>query len=210
MANDTKAQTPDQSQAEGASDASVIVIKKYSNRRLYNTQASKYIVLQDVIDLVNKNTNFVIEDAKSGEDITRTILNQIIFEQETQPKAFLFPLEFQKQLIRMYDDAYGYMVPDFLTKSINYFTAERGQMANAWQQMMTDNTEKFLKQSEELAKQNMEIFRKSWEMFGISDAPANEEASAKHSNQDESIRDKSLNNLQDQIDALQKQLKSMK
>lgn len=198
-----------------------IVIKKYANRRLYNTKTSAYIVLSDVIDLINEGTEFVIEDAKTGEDITRGILNQIIFEQETQPNTFLFPLEFQKQLIRLYNDTYGNMVPDFLTQSIKFFTAERG----AWQDNLTNivaqNTESMMRQSEALARQNMEMFRKSWDIFGVmeeAEKKARQEKAEEKPKatevepveEQEEKRSEELQELQKQIDALQSRLKSLK
>lgn len=183
------------------------VIKKYSNRRLYDTSSSKYIVLQDVVNLVNNGSNFIIEDAKSGEDITRSILNQVIFEQETQPKEFLFPLEFQKQLIRMYGDSYGHLVPDFLTQSIKFFAAERKEMTSAWQDMMARNTDAFFKQSEALARQNMETFRKAWDVFGVMQ-PTEKTQETDEKQQGE--RSDTIAILQSQIDALQEQLKKLK
>jgi polyhydroxyalkanoate synthesis repressor PhaR len=198
-----------------------VVIKKYANRRLYNTETSAYIVLSDVVDLINEGTEFVIEDAKTGEDITRSILNQIIFEQETQPNTFLFPLEFQKQLIRLYNDTYGNMVPDFLTQSIKFFTAERG----AWQDNLTNivaqNTESMMRQSEALARQNMEMFRKSWDIFGVTEEAEKktrqekaedkpEELEAEPAEEQKGKRSEELQELQKQIDALQSRLKSLK
>lgn len=203
-----------------------IVIKKYANRRLYNTQTSSYIVLADVIDLINDGKEFVIEDAKTGEDITRSILNQIIFEQETQPNTFLFPLEFQKQLIRLYNDTYGHMVPDFLTQSMSFFTAERESWQKNLTDMMAQNTEKMMRQSEELARRNMELFRKSWDIFGVMGKPgetAEGEASAEQGppqgdeetakeppEENEGKRSDELQEIQKQIDALQSRLKSLK
>lgn len=193
-----------------------IVIKKYANRRLYNTRTSAYIVLTDVIDLINAGSEFVIEDAKTGDDITRAILNQIIFEQETQPTTFLLPLEFQKQLIRLYNDSYGKLVPDYLTQSMTYFTSERG----AWQQSLTDivskNTESMMKQSEALARKNYEMFRKTWDIFGVMERAEkqSQEAGVAHDASDdtnsEGVRDIELEDLQAQIDALQSRLKSLK
>lgn len=207
-----------------------IVIKKYANRRLYNTQTSAYIVLSDVIDLINDGTEFVIEDAKTGQDITRSILNQIIFEHETKPNTFLFPLEFQKSLIRLYNDTYGHMVPDFLTQSINFFTAERGDWQKKMSDMVAQNTESMMRQSGELARRNMEMFRKSWDIFGMMEQaeraagqtkpdPDNE-PEAKQDNRDEGTeterseqekgkRRDELKEIQDQIDKLQSRLKSL-
>ena len=188
---------------------------------MYNTKTSAYIVLSDVIDLINEGTEFVIEDAKTGEDITRGILNQIIFEQETQPNTFLFPLEFQKQLIRLYNDTYGNMVPDFLTQSIKFFTAERGASQDNLTNMVAQNTESMMRQSEALARQNMEMFRKSWDFFGVmeeaekktrqekkEDKP--EEPEAEPAEEQEGKRSEELQELQKQIDALQSRLKSLK
>ena len=176
------------------------VIKKYANRRLYDTATSQYIVLSDIVELIRDGTEFVIEDAKTGEDLTRSILNQIIFEQETQPKEFLFPLEFQKQLIKLYGDGYGQLIPDFLTQSITYFSEERSKMANAWSDMMAQGADQFMKQAEQMAAQNIDMFRKAWDIFGSA-----EEEKSETPNPDS----EQLKTLQDQIDALQAQLKKM-
>jgi len=182
----------------------VVVIKKYANRRLYNTSTSKYIVLTDVIEMVNKGVEFVIEDAKSGTDITREILNQIIFEQEIRPKDFLFPLEFQKQLIRMYGDAYGKMFPDYLTQSINFFNAERTQMHQNFQNMMGQNADVFFSQVQEMAQRNIELFQKSWGVFDTAKDTGQETPSKETPKADE------LDDIQKQIDTLQDRLKSLK
>lgn len=189
-----------------ATNAGKVVIKKYANRRLYNTATSKYIVLADVIALVNDGTEFVIEDAKSGVDITREILNQIIFEQETRPAEFLFPLEFQKQLIRMYGDSYGKMFPDFLTQSIGYFNSERNKMQEMFQGMMGNNAGEFFTQAQDMARKNMEMFQKSWDVFGVMDhAPDTDKKTAQEPSKSEELDD-----IQKQIDALQTRLKSIK
>lgn len=184
-----------------------IIIKKYANRRLYNTATSKYIVLTDVVDLINAGANFAIQDAKSGEDITRTILNQIIFEQETQLTDFLFPLEFQKQLIRMYGDTYGKMFPDFLTQSVSYFNSERSQMQQTFQNMMGHNAGEFFSQAQEMARKNMELFQRSWDVFGMMPSA---DASQETPTSDQSDTSTELSEIQKQIDALQSRLKSLK
>ena len=202
-----------------------ILIKKYPNRRLYNTATSTYIVLDDVVELVKSGTPFVIEDTKTGEDITRTILNQIIFEQEIKPSNFHFPLEFQKQLISMYGDTYGQMVPDYLTESLKLFAAERAEMGQAFDDVVTRNTRAMMEYSQNLARQNMEMFRQSWSMFGMTPTPT--ETSQKETEKDTSdtsatsstsppspasppTRESELELIQKQIDALQARLKSLK
>lgn len=188
-----------------------VVIKKYANRRLYNTTTSKYIVLSDVVELVNQGTEFVIEDAKSGKNITREILNQIIFEQETKPAEFLFPLEFQKQLIRMYGDAYGKMFPDFLTQSISFFNSERNQMQKIFEGMMGKNTGAFFGQAQEMARKNMEMFQKSWDVFGVMNkTDTDNQTEPEEVPAPDSSKSEELDDIQKQIDALQTRLKSMK
>lgn len=142
-------------------------IKKYPNRRLYNTSTSRYIKLDDVVELVQDGTEFIIEEAKSGQDITRTILNQIIFEQEVKPKDFLFPLEFQKQLIALYGNAYGSMVPDYLTQSLTLLSKERKTITDAVGEAVTQNTKAVMDYSQALAKQNMDLFKRSMALFGV-------------------------------------------
>ncbi len=195
---------PESSQT--AKNAGKVVIKKYANRRLYNTNTSKYIVLGDVIELVNRGIEFVIEDAKLGTDITREILNQIIFEQETRPAEFLFPLEFQKQLIRMYGDSYGKMFPDFLTQSIGYFNAERSKMQEMFQGMMGQNAGEFFTQAQDMARKNMEMFQKSWDMFGVMAAHSDKSTPV----EPEPSKSDELDDIQKQINALQDRLKSIK
>ena len=148
-------------------DSKPILIKKYPNRRLYNTQTSAYIVQDDIVELIKSGRPFIIEDTKSGKDITRSILNQIIFDQETTGNFdFHFPLEFQKQLISMYGDTYGQMVPDYLTESLKLFTAERTRLTKNFGSVLDRNTKAMLEFNQNLARQNMELFKQSWSMFG--------------------------------------------
>ena len=193
-----------------------VLIKKYPNRRLYNTSTSSYIVLDDVIELVKAGTEFVIEDTKTGQDITRSILNQIIFEQETKPSDFHFPLEFQKQLISMYGDNYGKMVPDYLTESLRLFASERKQLADAVGSVLNRNTKAVLDYSHALAQQNMELFKRSVSMFtGLGEGGKPKPDAEPGSQVDEEPlppmkRDAALQDIQSQIDALQERLKQLK
>ena len=208
-----KSKKQDDSADDRPSDGHIL-IKKYPNRRLYNTATSAYIVLDDVVELVKSGTPFVIEDTKTGEDITRTILNQIIFEQEIKPSNFHFPLEFQKQLISMYGDTYGQMVPDYLTESLKLFAAERAEMGQAFDDVVTRNTRAMMEYSQNLARQNMEMFRQSWSMFGMTPGPtptaADDSSYADAENARASKRESELELIQKQIDALQARLKSLK
>ena len=95
-----------------------ITIKKYANRRLYNTGTSTYVTLEDLAVMVKAGEDFVVYDAKTGEDITRSVLAQIIFEQENKEGQNLLPINFLRQLIRFYGDSMQMMVPRFLEASI--------------------------------------------------------------------------------------------
>src|ERR1051325_8975639 len=104
-----------------------VTIKKYANRRLYNTGTSTYVTLEDLAALVKSGEDFVVYDAKTGEDITRSVLTQIIFEQENKEGQNLLPITFLRQLIRFYGDSMQMLVPRFLEASIESLSKEQGK-----------------------------------------------------------------------------------
>ncbi len=112
-----------------------VIIKKYANRRLYNTGTSTYVTLEDLASMVKIGEDFIVYDAKTGEDITRSVLTQIIFEQENKEGQNLLPIAFLRQLIRFYGDSMQMLVPRYLEVSIDSLTREqekfRQQMAQA-------------------------------------------------------------------------------
>lgn len=182
-----------------------ILIKKYPNRRLYNTSTSAYIVIDDLVKLVKSGAPFEIRDTKTGEDITREILNQIIFERETGKSNFHFPLEVQKQLIGMYDDTYGKMMPSYLKESLDVFAAERERMKSTMENVVEQNTKAMMDFSQNIARQNLQVFKKSWEMFsGISTNETSNSTPQTETNSNE------LEEIQNQINALQERLKKIK
>ena len=193
-------------------EAKPLLIKKYPNRRLYNTATSTYIVLDDIVDLIKADTDFVIEDTKTGEDLTRGILNQVIYERETAKGDYHFPLDVQKQLILMYDDAYGKMMPDYLRESMKLFVSERDKMKSAFDEIVTQNSKKMAEFSERLADQNLEFFNRSFEMFqamsGIKPSSKIEVKQDTGSEDGENTKAE-LSEIQAQIDALQKKLTSL-
>ena len=121
---------------EKAAPQSAVVIKKYANRRLYNTATSTYVTLDDLASMVKGGTDFLVYDAKSGEDITRSVLTQIIFEQEAKEGQSLLPIAFLRQLIRFYGDSMQMLVPSYLEFSIDKLTSEqqkfRDQMGSSF------------------------------------------------------------------------------
>ncbi|MEA2990452.1 MAG: hypothetical protein QOG83_3163 [Alphaproteobacteria bacterium] len=139
-----------------------ITIKKYANRRLYNTGTSTYVTLEDLAVMVKAGEDFVVFDAKSGEDITRSVLAQIIFEQENKEGQNLLPIKFLRQLIRFYGDSMQTLVPRFLEVSIDQLTRDqqkfRDQMAQAFGVSPFGALE-------EQARRNMEMFQRTFAMF---------------------------------------------
>lgn len=111
-----------------ASDKEPTVIKKYANRRLYHTGTSSYVTLEDLAALVRTGEDFVVYDAKSGEDITRSVLAQIIFDEEAKDGQNLLPIAFLRQLIRFYGDSMQALVPRYLEFSIQNFAQEQTKM----------------------------------------------------------------------------------
>ena len=112
-----------------------ITIKKYANRRLYNTETSTYVTLDDLAEMVRGNRDFVVFDAKTGEDLTHSVLTQIILEQEGRGQNLL-PVNFLRQLIRFYGDSMGRLVPSYLNMSMETLSREqerfRKQMTETW------------------------------------------------------------------------------
>jgi len=109
------------------SDKEPTVIKKYANRRLYHTGTSSYVTLEDLAGLVRAGEDFVVYDAKSGEDITRSVLAQIIFDEEAKDGQNLLPIAFLRQLIRFYGDSMQALVPRYLEFSMENLTKEQNQ-----------------------------------------------------------------------------------
>jgi len=140
-----------------------VVIKKYANRRLYNTGTSTYVTLEDLAAMVKGGEDFVVYDAKTGEEITRSVLTQIIFEQENKEGQNLLPIAFLRQLIRFYGDSLQMLVPRYLEVSIDSLTREqekfRQQMAQAF------GVATLVGPLEDQVRRNMEMFQSAFAMF---------------------------------------------
>jgi len=141
-----------------------VKIKKYANRRLYNTGTSTYVTLEDLATMVKSGEDFAVEDAKTGEDITRSVLTQIIFEQENKEGAQnLLPINFLRQLIRFYGDSMQMLVPRYLETSIDSLTREqqkfRDQMSQAFGSVSGFGP------LDEQVRRNMEVFQRAFSMF---------------------------------------------
>jgi polyhydroxyalkanoate synthesis repressor PhaR len=187
-----------------------VVIKKYANRRLYNTQTSAYVTLDHLAQMVKEGTEFEVRDARTGEDITRSVLTQIIFEEEAKGQNLL-PIKFLRQLIRFYGDSLQAFVPGYLDMSMDGFTknqeAMRARMAEAF-----GGSSQVI---ENMTRQNMAMFERAMKMFtpfGLSggmpgaghsdhEPKANGGAPEPKAKQSEEISD-----LKSEIEAMRKQL----
>ena len=139
-----------------------VVIKKYANRRLYNTGTSTYVTLEDLAAMVKTGEDFVVFDAKTGEDITRPVLTQIIFEQENKEGQNLLPIAFLRQLIRFYGDSMQMLVPRYLEVSIESLTREQAKFREQLTQAFGVSPFGAL---EETVRRNMEMFERAFAMF---------------------------------------------
>ena len=137
-------------------------IKKYANRRLYNTGTSTYVTLEDLAAMVKNGEDFLVYDAKSGDDITRSVLAQIIFEQENKAGQNLLPTTFLRQLIRFYGDSMQMVVPKYLEQSIDMLTREQEKFRKQFASTLSGTPFAPL---EEQVHRNMELFQQTFSMF---------------------------------------------
>jgi polyhydroxyalkanoate synthesis repressor PhaR len=145
-----------------AEEKEPVTIKKYANRRLYNTGTSTYVTLEDLATMVKDGEDFVVYDAKTGEDITRSVLAQIIFEQENKEGQSLLPITFLRQLIRFYGDSMQMLVPRFLEQSMQSLTSQQGKLR---EQMAQAFGGVGFGPLEDQVRRNMEMFEKTFAMF---------------------------------------------
>jgi polyhydroxyalkanoate synthesis repressor PhaR len=140
-----------------------ITIKKYANRRLYNTATSSYVTLDHLCQMVKDGVEFVVYDAKSGEDITRSVLTQIIVEEESKGGQNLLPLNFLRQLISFYGDNLQFLVPRYLEQSMESFARNQEQMRRYMQDSLGGMFP--FGRFEEMSKQNLAFFERAMRMF---------------------------------------------
>ncbi len=139
-----------------------IAIKKYANRRLYNTATSRYVTLDYLAEIVKEGQEFVVMDAKTGEDITRSVLTQIIVEQEGKGQNLL-PIKFLRQIIGFYGDSLGGLVPRYLEQSMDTFHQNESHMRHALQETFKGLFP--VQRFEEMGKQNMVLFENAMKLF---------------------------------------------
>ncbi|MEO1658865.1 MAG: polyhydroxyalkanoate synthesis repressor PhaR [Pseudomonadota bacterium] len=148
-----------------AHNSDVTTIKKYANRRLYNTKSSTYVTLETLASMVKKGEEFVVVDAKSGDDLTRAVLAQIIFEQETKGQNLL-PIRFLRQLIGLYGDNLQSFVPSYLDASMEAFRKNQETMRQSLSEAFSTPTSG-MQIFENAARQNIALFEQGMAMFGL-------------------------------------------
>jgi polyhydroxyalkanoate synthesis repressor PhaR len=176
-------------------DKPPVVVKKYANRRLYNTESSSYITLDTLAEMVRNGRDFVVYDAKSGEDITRSVLTQIIVEEESKGRAML-PTGFLRQLIGFYGDSMQSVVPKYLEQAMGAFAAQQEQVSKAVQQTIGPF---FPPGLEEVSRQNRAMMERAMSLF-TPFLPQDGKAEPKTAAQAE------IDALRTEVDALRKQL----
>jgi polyhydroxyalkanoate synthesis repressor PhaR len=154
--------TPDAKGESGKSGGDRVVIKKYANRRLYNTASSSYVTLEHLSEMVKKGVDFVVYDAKTNEEITRSVLTQIIFEEESRGQNLL-PIQFLRQLIRFYGDSMQALVPSYLEMSLDSFTQQQERMRKQFSTTLGGAPGMHF--FDDQIRQNMQLFDRAMKMF---------------------------------------------
>lgn len=145
----------------------VIVVKKYANRRLYDTGRSSYVTLDDLSEMIREGQEFVVQDAKTAEDLTQSVLTQIIVEQESKGEAML-PPNFLKQLIQFYGDNIQGYIPDYLEQSMQNFVQHQEDLRQTIDQSLENTIKPLntpLKMMEDVSKANMAMMNNTIKAF---------------------------------------------
>jgi polyhydroxyalkanoate synthesis repressor PhaR len=187
-----------------ATETPPVVIKKYANRRLYNTATSSYVTLEDLSNMVKQRHDFVVYDAKSGEEITRAVLTQIIVEEEQKGGQNLLPIGFLRQLIGLYGDSMQWLVPRYLEHAMSSFAHNQDQMRKSLQDAFGGLFP--FSSLEQMGKQNLALFEQTLKMF--SPFPTAPEKPGEKAKDTEPGPNASLGELRNRINELQQQVES--
>jgi polyhydroxyalkanoate synthesis repressor PhaR len=193
---------------ENTSSAEPVIIKKYANRRLYNTQTSSYVTLDHLCEMVKEGVDFEVRDARSGEEITRSVLTQIIFEEEAKGQNLL-PIRFLRQLIRLYGDSMQSFVPGYLDMSMESFSKNQEAIKSRVVEAFGGGTQAF----EAITRQNLAMFERAMKMFSPFGVPqqrgAGEEPSRPANGTGEPKTSEEISELKSEIEAMRKQLSEL-
>lgn len=197
-------------------EADPTIIKKYANRRLYNTGTSTYVTLEDLAAMVKENEEFIVKDAKSGEDITHSVLTQIIFEQEAKTGQTMLPVSVLRQLISFYGDQMQMVVPSYLEHSMAAFAQEQNHLKKQLASMVGKSPIDAMASSNEMlqeqTRRNMELFQNAMRMFNpfMPQAQSDEAPTASDADDDKSdVDNDDLAKMRDQIAEMQRKLDNL-
>lgn len=198
----------DRKKIDCSAEEGVAVVKKYANRRLYNTASSSYVTLDDLSKMVRDGEDFVVYDAKTGEDLTRSILTQIILEEDGKGRNLL-PTSFLRQLIRFYDDSLRAFLPRYLEMSMENFSSNQEQIRH----YIEGTFGRFfpINQFEDMARQNIALFQQAATMFnpGNSDAGPEQKPGENPTPCKSGDAAREIHELSTKIEALQEQLSKL-
>ncbi len=183
--------------------AEKVVIQKYANRRLYNKATSTYITLDDLAGMVREGVDFVVYDAKTGEDITRKVLTQIIFEEESRGQNLL-PIQFLRQLIRFYGDQMQAFLPSYLELSLDSFIRQQERLRTQFAAMTPSGVGAY----DEQIRQNLALFDRAMKMFSPFPLRGDETTPTAAAPAPEPAKD-DLAELRKQMQAMQAQLEAL-
>jgi len=202
------------SRGKGGGDERV-VIKKYANRRLYNTASSSYVTLEHLREMVKEGVDFVVYDAKTNDDITRSVLGQIIFDEEGKGGQNLLPIQFLRQLIGFYGNQMQSFVPSYLEASLDAFTQQQERLRKQMTETFgaTGPTTAYGPFDEQV-RQNLALFDRAMKMFspfayGRPDAaaPAPEQPAAAQAAEPD--RQDSIAELKAKMEEMQRQIEKL-
>ena len=184
-------------------DALPVVVKKYANRRLYNTESSSYITLDNLAEMVRQGRDFVVYDAKTGDDITRGVLTQIIVEEEGKGHNLL-PTEFLRQLIGFYGGSMQGLVPKYLEHALSSFAQHQEQMRTAMQKTMGSLFP--FGNMEEVSRQNIAMMERAFTMF----TPFYRPGESGSTNAAPETQPQEIDLLRDEVERLRRELAGVK
>lgn len=197
-----------------AKNDGVTIIKKYANRRLYNTGTSTYVTLDDLATMVKEDEDFTVEDAKTGQDITHSVLTQIIFEQEAKSGQTMLPVPVLRQLISFYGDQMQMVVPSYLEHSMAAFADEQERIREQMTSMIGKSPMDVMASSQQMfgeqAQRNMQMFQEAMKLFNpfavMAEAQAKNGAVASDAGAEAATADDGLQTMRDQIAEMQRKL----
>ena len=187
-----------------------MVIKKYANRRLYNTASSSYVTLDHLAEMVRDGVDFVVYDAKTNEDLTRSVLTQIIFDEENRGTQNLLPLQFLRQLIRLYGDSMQALLPSYLEMSLEGFSRQRERLHKDFTGAFTGA--EALDRFQEQIRQNLQMFDRAMKMFspfGYGRGEMGEGAPAEEPATKPPASDEALTELKARVEEMQRQIEKL-